>query len=119
MRPRDTWLGGVHANGYAQDMHEYVTRNQHGTLRVANSRVSLASLVHAFWRGETPETIVQAFPSLSLEQIYGATTYYLAHKAEVDRELADLEVQWREGRTAAEQRNQALRARLLAARTTA
>ncbi len=97
-------------------MSEYVTRNEHGTLRVAGSRVSLASLVHAFWRGETPETIVQAFPSLSLEQVYGATTYYLAHKEEVDQELTKLEQQWREARSAAEERNQVLRARLLAAR---
>jgi len=97
-------------------MTEYVTRNEHGTLRVAGSRVTLASLVHAFWRGETPETIVQAFPSLSLEQVYGATAYFLAHKKEVDRELKDLEQQWREARSAAEQRNRELRARLLAAR---
>ncbi len=97
-------------------MSEYVTRNEYGTLRVAGSRVSLASLVHAFWRGETPETIVQAFPSLSLEQVYGATAYYLAHKEDVDQDLADLEQQWREARSSAEERNRALRARLLAAR---
>jgi len=97
-------------------MSEYVTTNEQGTLRVAGSRVTLASIVHAFWRGETPETIVQAFPSLSLEQVYGATAYYLAHRAEVDREVERLEQQWQEGRSAAQDRNRELRARLLAAR---
>jgi uncharacterized protein (DUF433 family) len=97
-------------------MTEYVTRSEHGTLRVAGSRVTLASLVHVLWRGETPETIVQAFPSLSLEQVYGATAYYLADQKQVDQEIEGLEGKWRDARAAAEVRNPALRARLLAAR---
>ena len=96
-------------------MNEYVTRNEHGTLRVSGSRVTLASLVHCFWRGETPETLVQAFPSLSLEQVYGATAYYLAHRQEVDQEMEGLEREWRDARSAAQERNRELRARLLAA----
>ena len=99
-------------------MRQYVRRTEEGTLRLTGSRVTLASLVHAFWRGETPETSVQAFPSLSLEQVYGATTYYLANKAVVDEELAQLEERWQEGRSEAEKRNAAFRARLLAARST-
>jgi uncharacterized protein (DUF433 family) len=55
---------------------------------VARSRVSLDSVVHAFLSGESAESIAQAFPLLSLEQVYGAITYYLAHRDDVDRYLA-------------------------------
>lgn len=99
-------------------MSEYATRNQAGTLLVAGSRVTMASIVHGFWRGETPETLVQSFPSLSLEQVYGAIAYYLAHRDEVDREIAALEKTWAELRAQANEQNAELRARLLAARAT-
>ena len=59
-------------------MAPYVERNTQGTLVVAGSRVSVGSVVRAFWTGETPETICQAYPALSLEQVYGAIAYYLA-----------------------------------------
>ena len=54
---------------------------------IEGTRISLDSVVYAFWRGETAESIAQAFPLLSLEQVYGSLTYYLAHQAEVDRYL--------------------------------
>jgi uncharacterized protein (DUF433 family) len=50
-------------------MSSYVDRNTRGTLIVSGSRVSLASVVQSFWAGETPETICQAYPSLTLEQV--------------------------------------------------
>jgi uncharacterized protein (DUF433 family) len=56
-----------------------------GTYMVAGSRVSLDSIVYAFLSGQSAETIAQAFPALSLEQVYGAITYYLAHRDDVDR----------------------------------
>lgn len=57
--------------------------------RVKDTRISLDSIVYAFWRGETPESIAQSFPLLSLEQVYGSLTYYLAHKDEVDSYLKE------------------------------
>ncbi len=65
-------------------MPEYV--NQHdGGYWVADSRVSLDSVVYAFLDGLSPETIVaESFPVLSLEQVYGAIAYYLANRAEID-----------------------------------
>ena len=99
-------------------MISYVTRNDSGTSIVTGSRVTLASIVHAFWRGETPETVVQSFPSLTLEQVYGAIAWYLAHRDEVDREIEELEEQWVGLRSDAAERNRELRARLLAERTT-
>jgi uncharacterized protein (DUF433 family) len=55
---------------------------------LAGTRVSLDSVVYAFWNGQTAESIAQSFPTLSLEQVYGAITFYLGHRDEIDRYLA-------------------------------
>ncbi len=52
--------------------------------RVSGTRVSLDSIVYAFWHGQTAESIAQSFPVLKLEQVYGALTFYLANKSEID-----------------------------------
>ena len=56
----------------------------HGTWRVAGTRVSVDSVVQAFWAGATPEEICQDFPTLSLGRVYGVIAYYLAHRDEID-----------------------------------
>ena len=61
---------------------------QHDSLYlVAGTRVSLDSIVYAFLSGQSAEAIAQAFPVLNLEQVYGAITYYLAHRDDIDRYL--------------------------------
>lgn len=55
---------------------------------VEGTRISLDSIVYAFQKGLSPESIVQAFPLLTLEQIYGAITFYLANRTEIDAYLA-------------------------------
>ena len=37
--------------------------------------------------GQSAEAIAQAFPVLNLELVYGAITYYLAHRDDIDRYL--------------------------------
>ncbi len=55
---------------------------------IAGTRVSLDSVVLAFLDGLSPETIAaECFPTLTLEQVYGAITYYLAHRIEIDAYL--------------------------------
>jgi uncharacterized protein (DUF433 family) len=54
---------------------------------VEGTRVSLDSIVYAFQKGLSPESIVQSFPLLSLEQVYGAIAFYLANRAEIDAYL--------------------------------
>lgn len=49
--------------------------------------MSLDSIVYAFVSGESAESIAQAFPVLTLEQVYGAITFYLAHRDEIERFL--------------------------------
>lgn len=72
----------------------YVRTDEHGSMRVAASRISLDSVVIGFQQGEAPETIQRNFPTLTLEEVYGAITYYLAHREEVDAYLLRQEDLW-------------------------
>jgi len=58
------------------------------------TRMSLDSIVYAFRRGVAPESIQRAFPLLTLEEIYGAITFYLAHEQEIDTYLAQAETEF-------------------------
>jgi uncharacterized protein (DUF433 family) len=68
-------------------MHTQYVEQHEGAYRVAGTRVSLDSLVYAFWDGKSPETIAQSFPALTLEQVYGAIAFYLGHRTEIDAYL--------------------------------
>jgi uncharacterized protein (DUF433 family) len=67
---------------------EFVER-RHGSFYLIGSRVPLSAIVHDFQNGETPETIRSNFPTLSLEQVYGAITFYLGNREEVEKDLSD------------------------------
>jgi uncharacterized protein (DUF433 family) len=72
----------------------YVEKREEGYW-VAGTRVSLDSIVLAFLDGLSPETIVtECFPVLTLEQVYGAITYYLAHRAEIDRYVQQVDAEF-------------------------
>jgi uncharacterized protein (DUF433 family) len=43
--------------------------------------VPLAFIVREFRDGQSPEAIRAAFPTLTLQQVYGAITFYLGHQA--------------------------------------
>ncbi|MGH9837199.1 MAG: DUF433 domain-containing protein [Blastocatellia bacterium] len=80
----------------------YVTKLESGGYRLTGSRVSLDSVAYDWNNGLSPESIVQNFQTLTLEQVYGAVAFYLAHRDEVDaaiqrnREKFDeLREQWR------------------------
>jgi uncharacterized protein (DUF433 family) len=55
--------------------------------RITGTRVSLDSVVYDYLSGLSPESIADNFDSLSLEQVYGAITFYLSNRDEVDRHL--------------------------------
>lgn len=72
----------------------YVQCDEQGVMRVGHTRVMLDSIVAGFEHGHSPETIQQQYPSLSLEEVYGAITYYLAHTDEVTAYLKRQDEQW-------------------------
>ena len=72
----------------------YVEKRDHGYW-IAGTRVSLDSVILAFLDGFSAEAIVsECFPTLTLEQVYGAITYYLAHRAEIDSYLQQADAEF-------------------------
>ncbi len=68
-----------------------------GCYRITGTRVSLDSVVHAFQQGLSPETIAaECFPTLTLVQVYGAITFYLANRKKIDAYLKEGEVEYEE-----------------------
>jgi uncharacterized protein (DUF433 family) len=73
----------------SQTAVEYVFKTEAGGWRVTGTRVSLDSVVHSYLDGESPESICDNFPTLSLEQVHGAIAFYLHNKVAIDQYLAD------------------------------
>ena len=62
-----------------------------GTICVADSRVSLDSVVHHYKLGASAEQIAQKFPALELADVYAAITYYLHHEDAIEEYLRQQE----------------------------
>jgi uncharacterized protein (DUF433 family) len=69
------------------------------------TRISLDSVVYAFLNGESPENIAQNFPLLSLEQVYGAITFYLANRELIDRYLKEGEKEFEKLQKSLQEKN--------------
>jgi len=69
---------------------EFVERRDE-SFYLIGSRVPLAHIVREFQRGESPEAIRLHYPVLSLEQIYGAITFYFGSQEEVEADIAERE----------------------------
>jgi uncharacterized protein (DUF433 family) len=83
-------------SGGRNNMNAYVESRDGGSY-VAGSRVSLASLVHAFRQGASPETILQDFPHIgSLAKVYGAIAFILENPTTIVSYLAEQERLWNE-----------------------
>jgi uncharacterized protein (DUF433 family) len=72
----------------------YVRVDEHGAMRIGHSRVLLDSIVAGFEQGHSPETLQQQYPTLSLEEVYGAITYYCAHTDAVHTYLKRQDELW-------------------------
>ena len=77
-----------------QESKTYVRVDEHGVLRVGNSDVMLDSVVASFQQGASAETIQQQYPSLSLEEVYGAIAWCLANAEEVAKYLERQAAVW-------------------------
>lgn len=87
-----------------------------GAYRVARTRVSLDSIVYAFRDGQSPESIAQSFPVLTLEQVYGAITFYLSHQVKIDTYIEEGRADYEAEREAERKADPAFYAKLAEAR---
>jgi uncharacterized protein (DUF433 family) len=94
---------------------EYVEQRDGGYF-VAGTRVSLDSVVYAFLRGESPEGIADSYPALTLEEVFGALSFYLANRESIDQYLSEGRQEFDRLREDSRGANPALYAKLLEAR---
>ena len=69
---------------------EFVERRDE-SFYLIGSRVPLAHIVREFQCGESPEAIRSHYPALSLEQVYGAITFYLGNRKDVEADITERE----------------------------
>lgn len=94
---------------------DYVEQRD-GGYWIIGTRVSLDSIVYAFYRGSKPESIVQSFPVLKLEEVHGAIAYYEGHRKEIDSSLRQNDREFETLRAQARQANPDLYKKLEKAR---
>lgn len=82
-------------------MSKQYVEQRDGGYWITGSRVSLDSIIYAFLSGQTAESIAQSFPALTMEEVYGAVTYYLANRTRIDEYLAKARADFEERRLAA------------------
>jgi len=94
---------------------DYVEQRDGGYF-LTGTRVSLDSVVQAYLRGESPEGISESFPTLDLEQIFGALIFYAANQSLVDRYLDEGRLEFEGLQKQSRKSNPALYAKLAEAR---
>lgn len=67
--------------------------DEHGKIRVGDTRVLLELVIHAFQQGESAEGIVDSYSTLKLADVYAVIAYYLTHRTEVDAYIAQEEAE--------------------------
>ncbi|MEK7995656.1 MAG: DUF433 domain-containing protein [Planctomycetota bacterium] len=84
------WQESYRLNAGRLMSKEFVERRD-GSFYLIGSRVPLAHIVREFQRGESPEALRSHYPALSLEQVYGAITFYLGNQEDVERDIVERE----------------------------
>jgi uncharacterized protein (DUF433 family) len=61
--------------------------DEHGAIRVGDTRVLLDLVIHEFQNGASPEEIVDAYDALTLPEVYSVLSYYLRNPQPIDEYL--------------------------------
>ena len=98
---------------------DYILKVQVGQVeayQIDTTRVSLDSVIYSWLQGDSPETIADNFSALTLEQVYGAIAFYLAHQDKIDEYLRQGEAQSEQLKQQWRTNNSALYRKLLTAK---
>jgi uncharacterized protein (DUF433 family) len=71
-----------------RELPDFLTRNPYGEIRLTGHRIGLLHIVDRYKEGVSPETISNAYPTLSLALIHKVIAFYLDHQDEVDSYVA-------------------------------
>lgn len=77
-----------------------LTKTDEGVIRIADTRVSIDSVIIAFKRGAEVESIQRNYDRLTLAQVYSVISYYLNNRDELDEYLAEREKEFEQIREA-------------------
>jgi len=69
------------------ELESYFDFVSDNAIRLKGTRIGIERILQDYELGATPEEIVIRYPSLSLQQVYAAITYYLANRKAVDAYL--------------------------------
>jgi uncharacterized protein (DUF433 family) len=67
-----------------------------GRVRIDGTRITVHRIAVLYRQGQHAEDIAQAYPYLTLSQIYTALAYFHANRAEIESELAAADVEYEE-----------------------
>ena len=65
-----------------------LSQDEHGSVRIAGTRITLDTFMELFDQGATPEQISHSLSGLALDDVYAVITYCLRHESEVRDYLA-------------------------------
>jgi uncharacterized protein (DUF433 family) len=68
----------------------FIERRETG-FYITGKRVPIDAVVWEYWNGEEPACIQSHYPTLTLEEVEGAITFYLSHREEVDKAIEENE----------------------------
>ena len=74
-----------------QTEHPHIVRIEDicgGRPIIADTRISVRTVVERVRLGDSPEQIVEDYPPLTLAQVYDALSYYHEHRSEIEAEIA-------------------------------
>ena len=58
--------------------------DEHGLIRIGQTRVTLQSLMLAWKQGSSPEELIEQFPALRLDDVYAVIAFVLRHREDVE-----------------------------------
>ncbi len=71
-------------------LEDYFDFQAPNDIRIKGHRIGIEDVLYEhIHRQQTPEQIIQRFPTLNLEKVYATILYYLANKEQVTQYLAD------------------------------
>ncbi|MDI7261860.1 MAG: DUF433 domain-containing protein [Thermodesulfobacteriota bacterium] len=79
------------------ELEKYFEFIDNESIRVADTRVGIETILRDYHQGESPEEIVLHYPTLSLEQVHAVITYYLANQGKVDAYMEKVAQRQEEG----------------------
>jgi uncharacterized protein (DUF433 family) len=76
----------------AKTVYSHVTKEpgvRGGRACIDRTRIAVVDIVALLKRGQTPEQMLLAYPSLNLAQLHAAISYYYENQDEIEAELAE------------------------------